>query len=736
MATECLCCSVCPQLICVCYKNCGESDLEIHCPKYQAQTQAQAGTLESVAKPPDMKRSQLALKKWTTMVKTSGMAETLPADIILDHGIEQAPVLCKEMSKHFDNSLRGNSEGIEKIVTWLKAEFRKNKQEDRAKALNQFQEGVQEEMKREIPTLFETDLQPPHKLFQALEKGENPKKRTEHLCKTCRDEHKDGTYHQNWEGSRSENSCSFYKVCGKPEDSCLGCSNVCKKAQRRCRCPHCHYITTEVKGTEAEPQPIYKLLQALEIGQNSEEGIDKEVIKLIMLVDWGPLSTIVGVENSKQTKKQYTSTTHSSLEYSQSNKQYEFNCGCKIHSLGKMNCPIYVVDKNMHSHPLCVCAEIFNQPRIPLLLGNENLIRMRGVFNFEDDTLTIESKDRRLCSSTHLESSRHLHLQFYSPNFIFTVHRHQDWDQGHPEATKHGERRAEMLEENISTVINDLNHCNVCIVEHNSSPRPTRAVHMVEDVEVVADLQPLHKEVCGKPQDSCPRCCKTYEDAQRKCRCSYCHYITIEVKETEVEFQPIYELLRALQPNRARDVSPPMDAAIASVSQIYDAQKESGLVLLEETEATSKVSQSIKQLANSNLLHGIPDPQPLIPPPNATEDKEKKTRVGEMSKEDLFRMKDRRLVLPINLEQIINHGRHQNTEPLDEHVKCTCYTNCGDSQIINDGRHQDTDPLDGHAKCTCYTDCGESQIINDGYHQEHSKIARYLIKNCKCQRIK
>ena len=67
------------------------------------------------------------------------------------------------------------------------------------------------------------------------------------------------------------------------------------------------------------------------------------------------------------------------------------------------------------------------------------------------------------------------------------------------------------------------------------------------------------------------------------------------------------------QPNKARDVSPPMDAANASVSQTYDAQKDSEQVLQGGTEATSQVSQSNKQSANSDLLHGIPDLQPLTP---------------------------------------------------------------------------------------------------------------------------
>ena len=52
-----------------------------------------------------------------------------------------------------------------------------------------------------------------------------------------------------------------------------------------------------------------------------------------------------------------------------------------------------------------------------------------------------------------------------------------------------------------------------------------------------------------------------------------------------------------------------MDTVNASVPQIYDAQKESELVLQGGTEATSQVSQSDnnQQLANSDILHGIPD---------------------------------------------------------------------------------------------------------------------------------
>ena len=99
------------------------------------------------------------------------------------------------------------------------------------------QNRAQEEMEHKIPTFFttmveeiEAEFQPLHKLFQALEISENLDRRTEHLCKTCRDresldEHGDCTCCKNCGGSRTVNSCSCCEVCGKPEDSCPGCGN-------------------------------------------------------------------------------------------------------------------------------------------------------------------------------------------------------------------------------------------------------------------------------------------------------------------------------------------------------------------------------------------------------------------------------------------------------------------------------------------------------------------------------
>merc|ERR1711867_257377 len=96
--------------------------------------------------------------------------------------------------------------------------------------------------------------------------------------------------------------------------------------------------------------------------QQTEETNEHEH-KLTMLVDCGPPSTIVGVENFRQIKRQYTAKIQSGFEYSQSNKHYEFGGGCKTYSLGKVRLPIYVIDRNRNPNLLHVWVEILNQPR-------------------------------------------------------------------------------------------------------------------------------------------------------------------------------------------------------------------------------------------------------------------------------------------------------------------------------------------------------------------------------------
>ena len=129
----------------------------------------------------------------------------------------------------------------------------------------------------------------------------------------------------------------------------------------------------------------------------------------------------------------------------------------------------------------------------------------------------------------------------------------------------------------------------------------------------------------------------------------------------------------------------------------------------------------------------------------------------------------------------------QEVEPLDEYVKCTCNTDCGESQLINSRGDcqrtcqetepsdkicrmpqqdykacgkikstnscpgcsnacicrqrrtkrcgmtcQEAEPLDEYGECTCNTDCGESQLINlRGDCQRTHQEAETLDKICR-----
>ena len=210
-------------------------------------------------------------------------------------------------------------------------------------------------------------------------------------------------------------------------------------------------LATKVREVEAEFQPLHKLYQALEtntgpsINANNEmiylednttrrkwktEETSKHDHELTMLVDCGSPSTIVGVENFKQIKQQYTPMIQSGFEYRQSNKHYEFGGGRKTYSLGKVRLPIYVIDKNRNPHLLHVWVEVLNQPKLPFLLGSKSLTRVKGTLCFGEHTLTINWGNKRLCLPINQERSGHFHLQFYpmaqaEENYLIreTVHR-------------------------------------------------------------------------------------------------------------------------------------------------------------------------------------------------------------------------------------------------------------------------------------------------------------------------
>ena len=60
-----------------------------------------------------------ALERWATLATHSGIAEDIQADLVLAHAFNQAPDLCKEMTEHFGNTLKGDAKGVDKIITFL-----------------------------------------------------------------------------------------------------------------------------------------------------------------------------------------------------------------------------------------------------------------------------------------------------------------------------------------------------------------------------------------------------------------------------------------------------------------------------------------------------------------------------------------------------------------------------------------------------------------------------------------
>ena len=646
-------------------------------------------------------RSQLefytsALERWATIAKASGVAETLLADIVLAHAFKQAPELCKEMSDHFDNSLRDDSKGIEKIVTWLKAKFGMNKHADMVKVLNQFLNTTRargenlvdyitrfERNYAEVKKLGET-LSPTCLSILLLRQAQLTDTDSQIITMNLEFDPKADTAEQNFDNCKAnmkkfqhnkianhqaignqqkqsatstfiaslDNNDDFdqeqvesiktflgnmsarggrgggrrggarggqaggglgqnkkvwkcdFCICSHPRWKDCGCDCV---NHRRENCPNpdpakaeaykkrkaeqdqdrntkryqdfpkqaatergfltftqgftdqiaqeeseyeiLTLIATKVREVEAEFQPLHKLFQALEINTDPGINVNSEMIylednttkhwqqteetsehehKLTMLVDCGSPSTIVGVENFRQIKQQYTAMIQSGFEYSQSNKHYEFGGGRKTYSLGKVRLPVYVIDRNRNPHLLHVWVEILNQPRLPLLLGSQSLTRVKGTLCFGDHTLTIDWRDKRLCLPINQERSGHFHLQFYpmsqaEENYLTReivyraewtkeetqrvvayialeenpqvekikepknlkrprrrkpltrkqiIHLHQALGHAHPDKIKDMVKKTKMWDENTIKAIDDLTQCEVCAVEHSRLPRP------------------------------------------------------------------------------------------------------------------------------------------------------------------------------------------------------------------------------------------------------------------------
>ena len=260
--------------------------------------------------------------------------------------------------------------------------------------------------------------------------------------------------------------------------------------------------------------------------------VSSEVHKLFFLIDCGSPSTIVGVEDFKVMKRQYTEMIQSTFDYRPSNKKYEFGGGEKTHSMGRVRLPIYVLDENKIPHIIHVWVEVLNQKNLPLLLGGKSLTKAGGTLCFKTLTLSLDWKEKRLCLPIKVSNSGHYHLQFFpmseqedqlliremvdmadwtnnevkniltylatennpditkikAPERINSrrsnkpltkkqiIQVHQSLGHAHRDKIRNMVKATKLYDDNTLRFIDELADCEVCAVEHNRVPRPRVAM--------------------------------------------------------------------------------------------------------------------------------------------------------------------------------------------------------------------------------------------------------------------
>ena len=685
------------------------------------------------------------LQRWATIAEATGTSKNILADLVLTHAFDQAPILCKELSEHFGNDISQNTEGIEKIVEWLKNKFGLNAHADMVKILNSFLNTYRAKTETPIDfiTRFEKNYSEVKKMGEKFSetclsilllrqanlndtdsqiitinlefdpKGPNAKqhfeltkaaiKKFQHarqanhqahnipqqpsqpnnlktfltnleqeeemdseqieaiqtfitqtrtrgggrgrggqpnrfgktrqdkgarkwkceycLCshklweqcscpctthsrescpnpdqakkeafrkrKAARDENKDGKRQETEQGgitaarSYLTYSTGFTEKLAEAEteyeqtllakvvketeseifhplEQLFAALGIQENGATFCPVTHHHAATSTVKprfksslfqenttnlekirgnincpalGPESAAQSVFLRTDS---GQKWRDtiSVSNELHKLFLLIDCGSPSTLVGVEDFKIIKQQYTQMIQASFTYKQSNKKYEFGGGEKTYSLGKVRLPIYVLDQNMQPHILHVWVEVVNQKNLPLLLGGKSLTNAGGTLCFKTLTLSLDWKNKRLCLPVKQSGSGHFHLQFFPmskqedllliremvdradwtnsevKNIITyfateanpdvsvikapeklnnkklnkaltkqqIIRVHQSLGHAHRDKLKNMVKQTKLYDDNTLKFIDELKNCEVCAVEHNRPPKPKIAL--------------------------------------------------------------------------------------------------------------------------------------------------------------------------------------------------------------------------------------------------------------------
>ena len=120
-----------------------------------------------------------------------------------------------------------------------------------------------------------------------------------------------------------------------------------------------------------QPQPLELFLQ-----QNEEDLRDQEILlvnkedsPILILVDSGSPSTIIGRQTFTHLLRAYPSETQKAMKYKESKKAFAFGGGEKAHSVASAHIPVWLTDVNGDIILVNIWTEIINLPDVPFLLG-------------------------------------------------------------------------------------------------------------------------------------------------------------------------------------------------------------------------------------------------------------------------------------------------------------------------------------------------------------------------------
>ena len=140
------------------------------------------------------------------------------------------------------------------------------------------------------------------------------------------------------------------------------------------------------------------------------EDEQREVFK--MLIDTGSPSTIISVDKFALIKKAYPKEAQSQLKYEESNKQFQFGGGKKTLAMGSVKMPVWLMDKDQDNHVVFVRVDIVQQKGIPLLLGANSLIKVKGTLNLGKMSLEFRLRKKLTVFPVHQVNSGHIMLPF------------------------------------------------------------------------------------------------------------------------------------------------------------------------------------------------------------------------------------------------------------------------------------------------------------------------------------